>query len=106
MTDILQQLRMETASVVNTGVYRANLRLAVEQFTNPQEKHARLIDKVRELEGAGIVYCATVAHCNAVHAALLDAGVEAQRYNGKMSSSDRAEPQDSFMENRSRYPSA
>jgi ATP-dependent DNA helicase RecQ len=53
--------------------------------------------EVRELEGAGIVYCSTVAECNAVHAALLDAGVDAQRYNGKMSTSDRAQAQDSFM---------
>jgi ATP-dependent DNA helicase RecQ len=36
MTDILNQLGMCNASVVNTGVYRANLRFAVEQFTNPQ----------------------------------------------------------------------
>jgi ATP-dependent DNA helicase RecQ len=102
MTDILHQLGMDNASVVNTGVYRANLRFAVEQFTNPHEKRARLVDKVKELEGAGIVYCSTVAQCNAVHAALLDAGVDAQRYNGKMSTADRAEAQDSFMENRAR----
>ncbi|SAL38197.1 ATP-dependent DNA helicase RecQ [Caballeronia udeis] len=67
--------------MVNTGVYRANLRFTVEQFTNLQEKRKRLVDKVTEREGAGIVYCATVAECNAVHAALLDAGVDAQRYN-------------------------
>jgi ATP-dependent DNA helicase RecQ len=102
MTDILDQLGMGNASVVNTGVYRANLRFAVEQFTNPHEKCTRLVDKVKELEGAGIVYCSTVAQCNAVHAALLEANVDAQRYNGKMTASDRAEAQDSFMENRSR----
>jgi ATP-dependent DNA helicase RecQ len=102
MTDILHQLGMNNASVVNTGVYRANLRFAVEQFTNPQQKRTRLVDEVREREGAGIVYCSTVAECNAVHAALLDAGVDARRYNGKMSTSDRAEAQDSFMENRAR----
>ena len=102
MTDILHQLGMDNASVVNTGVYRANLRFAVERFTNPHEKRIRLLEKVRELEGAGIVYCSTVAECNAVHAALLDAGVDAQRYNGKMSTSDRAQAQDSFMESRAR----
>jgi ATP-dependent DNA helicase RecQ len=102
ITDILHQLGMDNASVVNTGVYRANLHFAVEQFTNPHEKCTRLVDKVKELEGAGIVYCSTVAQCNAIHAALLNASVDAQRYNGKMSASDRAKAQDLFMENRSR----
>jgi hypothetical protein len=70
-------------------VYRANLRFAVEQFTNPHEKRTRLVDKVKELEGAGMMYCATVAQCNPAYAALGDAGVDAQSYTGKFSASDR-----------------
>jgi ATP-dependent DNA helicase RecQ len=48
MTDILHQLGMDNASVVNTGVYRANLRFAVEPFTKLHEKRTRLVDEVRE----------------------------------------------------------
>jgi ATP-dependent DNA helicase RecQ len=46
MTDILRQLGMDKGSVVNTGVYRANLRFVVERFTNPHEKRTRLINMV------------------------------------------------------------
>jgi ATP-dependent DNA helicase RecQ len=52
MTDILHQLGMNNASVVNTGVYRANLRFAVEPFTNPHEKRTRLVDEVRATSSA------------------------------------------------------
>jgi ATP-dependent DNA helicase RecQ len=64
MTDILYRLGMDNVGVADTGVYRANQRFAVEQFTNPHEKRTRLVDKVKELEGAGMVYCSTVAQCN------------------------------------------
>ncbi len=100
--DILRELDMKDAQVINTGVYRDNLVFAVEQLTNPKEKRTRLLERIQALEGTGIVYCSTVAECNAVHAELMEAGIEAQRYNGKMSASERTAAQDAFMENRCR----
>ncbi len=97
IVDILHELDMGDANVFNTGVYRSNLHFAVQQLTNPQEKRAAAIAKVQQSEGAGIVYCATVAECNAVHAALVEAGVAAQRYNGKMAAAERTAAQDAFM---------
>jgi ATP-dependent DNA helicase RecQ len=97
LTDILKALDMVDASLFNTGVYRDNLRFSVKQLTNPAEKRACLIEKVTHHSGAGIVYCSTVAECNAVHAALVDASVKAERYNGKMSAAQRAAAQDAFM---------
>jgi ATP-dependent DNA helicase RecQ len=102
IADILDELDMPDANVFNTGVYRDNLRFGVEQFTNPQEKSARLIEKVKQLAGSGIVYCATVAECEAVHAALVGAEIAAGRYNGKMSGAERTAAQDAFMQDQCR----
>jgi len=100
--DILRELDMKNAKVINTGVYRDNLVFAVEQLTNPKEKRARLLERIQALEGTGIVYCSTVAECNAVHAELVEAGIQAERYNGKMAGSERTAAQDAFMHNRCR----
>ena len=100
--DILRELDLKNANVINTGVYRDNLVFAVEQLTNPKEKHARLLERIQALEGTGIVYCSTVAECNAVHAELVEAGIQADRYNGKMSGAERNAAQDAFMNNRCR----
>jgi ATP-dependent DNA helicase RecQ len=102
VADILRELDMKDAQVINTGVYRDNLVFAVEQLTNPKEKRTRLHERIQALEGTGIVYCSTVAECNAVHAELVEAGIEAGRYNGKMSASERTAAQDAFMDNRCR----
>ena len=102
IADILDELDMPDANVFNTGVYRDNLRFGVEQFTNSQEKIARLIEKVKQLAGSGIVYCATVAECEAVHAALVGAEIAAGRYNGKMSGAERTAAQDAFMQDQCR----
>lgn len=102
VADILRELDMKDAQVINTGVYRDNLRFAVEQLTNPREKRTRLLERIAALDGTGIVYCSTVAECNAVHVELVEAGIEAERYNGRMSASERTAAQDAFMENRCR----
>lgn len=102
IADIVHELGMKHANVINTGVYRENLRFAVEQMTNPRAKRTRLVELANEIEGAGIVYCATVAECDAAHAALVEAGVEAERYHGKLAASQRSDAQDAFMQDRVR----
>ncbi|MDR5773775.1 MULTISPECIES: ATP-dependent DNA helicase RecQ [unclassified Caballeronia] len=102
VTDIVRELQMRHANVIHTGVYRENLHFSVEQLTNPEEKRARAIERVSAMQGSGIVYCSTVAECEALHAALVDAGVEAERYHGKLAASVRSEAQDAFMEDRVR----
>ena len=102
MTDILHQLGMDNAIVVNTGVYRANLHFAVEQFTNPHEKCARLVDRSRNWKARALCIARQLLSATRYTRRILNAILDAQRYNGKMSASDRAEAQDLFMENRSR----
>ncbi len=102
IVDIVRELEMKRANVIHTGVFRDNLHFSVEQLTNPDDRRRRAIEIATGEAGSGIVYCATVAECEALHAALVDAGVEAERYHGKLSSGARSSSQDAFMENRAR----
>ena len=102
MVDIVRELGMRQVNVIHTGVYRENLHFAVEQLTNPEDKRKRAVELARNEAGSGIVYCATIAECEALHAALIDAGVTAERYHGKLAASARSASQDAFMGDRAR----
>ncbi|CAL8481552.1 helicase-related protein [Caballeronia sp. S22] len=100
--DIVLELQMRHAIIIRTGVYRDNLHFAVEQLTNLDDRRKRAVELARATPGSGIVYCATVAECETLHALLADADVQAERYHGKLSAKARSEAQDAFMENRAR----
>jgi ATP-dependent DNA helicase RecQ len=50
----------------NTGAYRQNLRYEVERVSNEGEKRLSLVRLLRETEGGGVVYAATVKEVKAV----------------------------------------
>ena len=100
--DIAEQLGVGRFNVINTGMYRPNLHYRVLQVTNEDDKLARAVSIVATSEGSGLVYAATVKGAEAVHAALLEAGIEAALYHGKLGASARREQQDAFMEGRAR----
>jgi ATP-dependent DNA helicase RecQ len=100
--DIARQLDVPGFDIIDTGIYRPNLRYAVRQVTNEDAKLAEAIDFVASTEGAGIVYCATVKAVEAVHAALAQAGVAVTRYHGRLDAAERRAAQDAFMDDRAR----
>ncbi|GJI87245.1 ATP-dependent DNA helicase RecQ [Rugamonas sp. R1(2021)] len=97
IADIRNQLGRPRMEVVNTGIYRANLHYRVKQVTNPDEKYAAALQLVRDSEGVGIVYAATVKAAEEMHQLLLDAGESVTFYHGKLRASERAENQNLFM---------
>jgi ATP-dependent DNA helicase RecQ len=54
----------------------------------------RVIELASTTEGSGIDYCVTLAECEALHALLVAAGVDAARYHGKLATRIRSESQD------------
>ena len=100
--DIAEQLGVGRFNVINTGMYRPNLHYRVLQVTNEDDKLARAVSIVSTSEGPGLVYAATVKGAEAVHAALVEAGIDAGLYHGKLGASARREQQDAFMEGRAR----
>jgi ATP-dependent DNA helicase RecQ len=95
--DIVRQLGMRAPCVINTGIYRANLAFEVVQVTNETEQLATALALVREREGPGIVYAATVKAVESLHAALVEAGVAATLYHGRLPARERSENQQRFM---------
>ena len=95
--DIAQQLNLGPLHIVNTGVHRPNLSYSVRPVTSDTDKQRQLVEIVRGLSGAAIIYAATVKHVEQIYALLRQEGVPAVSYHGRMRASDRAAAQDAFM---------
>jgi len=95
--DILKQLAMSNALIINTGIERENLMLEVSRCANKDAKRAKLLELLRERRGSSIVYCATIRLVTEVWAFLRDNGIEAAHYHGKLKAKERQESQRQFM---------
>jgi ATP-dependent DNA helicase RecQ len=97
VADIDMQLEARKLHVINTGIYRANLRYRVIQVTNAAEKHDSVLRLLRETAGVGIVYAATVKTVEDLAARLAELGESVTCYHGKLAARDRQHNQDLFM---------
>ncbi|MEO7495515.1 MAG: ATP-dependent DNA helicase RecQ [Massilia sp.] len=95
--DIATQLGRPRMKVVNTGIYRPNLHYRVVQVTNADERYAQALEIVRQTEGVGIIYAATVKAAEEMVQILQDAGESVALYHGKLGAAERKESQDLFM---------
>jgi ATP-dependent DNA helicase RecQ len=95
--DILRQLDIADAAVINVGIYRENLHYEVVQAASEAVKQQRLVELLRSIEGTGIVYASTVKNVETIVTVLRAAGIEAARYHGRVGRSERHENQDRFM---------
>ena len=95
--DVIGQLELEQPAVVNLGVYRENLHYAVHHTAKDAAKQQRLIRFLRETNGSGIVYVATVKHCDEVTRLLEAEGLEVGKYHGRLGAKLRRDTQERFM---------
>ncbi|HEY9028475.1 MAG TPA: ATP-dependent DNA helicase RecQ [Burkholderiaceae bacterium] len=95
--DIRHQLGVPDMEVVNTGMYRPNLRMHVLQVTSEAEKFEKLRETLHSTPGSGIVYTSTVKTCTEVFERLRDAGESVAIYHGKLPAAERNANQDAFM---------
>ena len=100
--DIRCQLGRPAMEVVQTSMYRPNLRLQVAQCVREDEKLDRLLAALRQAEGNGIVYCTTVKTCEALHRQLEEAGESVALYHGRLRAAERHASQDRFMSGQAR----
>jgi ATP-dependent DNA helicase RecQ len=101
--DILAQLDVRDATVVDIGLQRPNLRYHVVKAQTERKKRAVLVRLLERMltaspKGCGIVYAATVKNVEALCAFLHKGGIEAGMYHGRMRSREREEAQAAFME--------
>jgi len=97
MEDVIATLGLHEPTVVNTGIYRPNLHLEVRQAANEQAKRLHLAELVRDIDGTGIVYAASIAQVTAVHTELTAAGHAVAMYHGRLGARERREQQERFM---------
>lgn len=64
LDDIRRQLGRRSMRVFKTGIYRTNLQFEVQHVSGEREKQDALRKLLRESEGTGIIYAATVKHVN------------------------------------------
>ena len=95
--DIVRQLGLRTPAIMNLGVYRENLHYSVEHTATDIKKQQTLVSLLRRIEGGGIVYVATVKHCDEVARTLEAEGLAVARYHGRLGARARHETQDRFM---------
>ncbi len=95
--DIEKQLGIGKLRVLNTGIHRPNIRYEVRRVTNEREKHEHLIDVLRETEGSGIIYAATVKTVDDLTKWLQGFDFKVAKYHGRMKASERKDNQDAFM---------
>jgi ATP-dependent DNA helicase RecQ len=95
--DIQKQLGLSDMRVINTGIHRPNLQYEVLRITNELEKKQHLSRLFREIDGAGIVYCATVKTVDALVDFFKGSDFEVRPYHGKLPARERRENQELFM---------
>ncbi len=95
--DIEKQLGVRDMRVINTGIHRPNLYYEVLRVINEAEKRRHLARLLREVEGTGIVYAATVKAVEAVIDFLKAFDFPVARYHGRLSARERTENQERFM---------
>ena len=95
--DIEKQLDLGKFRIVNTGIYRPNLHFEVKRVTNEREKHEELMRVLREHDGTGIIYAATVKTVEALSDWLKSFDYKIEKYHGRMKASDRKQNQEAFM---------
>ncbi len=97
INDIAKQLGLRKPAVMNLGIYRENLHYSVEHTASDTRKQQTLIEFLRRTDGTGIVYVATVKHCEEVTRLLETEGLAVAKYHGKLAAKLRHETQDRFM---------
>jgi ATP-dependent DNA helicase RecQ len=95
--DILRQLGIPDAAIINTGTYRENLRYEVVQAASEAVKQQRLVELLQSIEGSGIVYTSTIKSVETVMTVLRAAAIDAARYHGRVGRAERHDNQERFM---------
>jgi ATP-dependent DNA helicase RecQ len=97
LADVVRMLGMREPAVINLGIYRDNLHYRVHHTASDISKQQRLVQLLRSVEGTGIVYVATVKHCEEVTRLLEAEGLQAAKYHGRLAARTRHDVQDRFM---------
>jgi ATP-dependent DNA helicase RecQ len=95
--DVLKQLNIPEAKVIDLGNRRTNLFFEVVRTVNDEIKFQTLRRFLHKGSGAGIIYVPTVRQANDIWKRLLKEDFRIGRYHAKLKTSEREETQQAFM---------
>ena len=95
--DIVGHLHLDDPLVVRTGIERPNLFLSSTPVYLEEEKLPILADRVRAIDGPGIVYSTLIRDLEELHGELARRGIHSLVYHGKLSPRERHSMQERFM---------
>jgi ATP-dependent DNA helicase RecQ len=95
--DIVAMLGLRDPAIIKTGVYRPNLQLEVRQAANEDAKRQHLAELLRDIDGVGIVYAASIKQVEHVYMELTSLGFSVAKYHGRLGARERRENQRRFM---------
>jgi ATP-dependent DNA helicase RecQ len=95
-SDIVSLLGLRDPLVVRTGIERPELFLAATRIDLAEEKLPLLAQRVREIDGPGIVYSTLIRDLEALHVELKRLGIHSLVYHGKLSPEERRSMQARF----------
>jgi len=98
--DIVRRLELRDPLVIRTGIERPNLFLAAIPVDHAEEKIPLLVERVRAIDGPGIVYSTLIRDLEQLHDELRRRGIPSLVYHGKLSPEERRDMQDRFMAGR------
>lgn len=98
MADVAEQLGSDTL-VLRGTLDRESLHLGVARLPGLAHRLAWLVQRIRAVEGTGIVYCLTVDQTEQVAAFLQQHGIDAVAYSGRTDSDARHELEARFKAN-------
>ncbi len=95
--DICRALDLSDPLVVREGIERPNLFLSTTPVQLAEEKVPILADRIRQMDGPGIVYSSLIRDLEHLSTELRRHGISSLVYHGKLSPSERRRMQDRFM---------
>jgi len=96
-SDIVASLGLEDPLIVRSGIERPNLFFHCTHVDHAEDKVTLLAERIRSMDGPGIVYSALIRDLEALHGELARRGVSSLVYHGKLSSGERHRMQERFM---------
>ena len=96
--DIVLRLGLQDPFISRAGIERENLFFSVSRVYTREEKEELLVQRLRAIGGAGIVYTALIRELEHLHGELARAGLRTLVYHGGLSDRERRQMQEEFLE--------
>ncbi|TDQ02166.1 ATP-dependent DNA helicase RecQ [Leifsonia sp. 115AMFTsu3.1] len=104
--EISERLGLRKPRLFATGFDRPNLRLEVVRHEEDAAKRAAVVEQIRGLEGAGLVYVATRKDAELYADEIGEAGIPAAAYHAGLRRAERDDVYERFMDGRARVVTA